>query len=328
MSSGIYKISNTQNEKIYIGSSRNVTGRIREHFSRLNKLNHKNSKLMQDYRECGKESFKSEIIEECPVDKLIQREDYWIKELDSMNQNKGYNMKDASQTVFNEEICNKISVKKIESWKNPKYREIRSRQSKEFMNNPIIKKFTSERTKKQWENIKIRNSIIKKLNSVKNKDKMSSIMKEKWKDPIYSSNVRTAVASEESRNKISIKCKERYKDPNYRNKMLNINNSLEMKKKRSENSINMWKDPKFKNEMTIKFQKNARNPERIRKIREAALKRWSNLEWKAKRVDKIREQFKNPETRKKLSLSTRNRWNNPEIREKMILAIKKSKSKI
>lgn len=38
----------------------------------------------------GYKNFKFEIIERCPLDKLDEREEYWIKEYDSLNT--GYNM--------------------------------------------------------------------------------------------------------------------------------------------------------------------------------------------------------------------------------------------
>lgn len=51
---GIYKITNTATNKVYIGSSINLNNRRREHFRRLEEGTHKNSKLQNSYNKHGK----------------------------------------------------------------------------------------------------------------------------------------------------------------------------------------------------------------------------------------------------------------------------------
>jgi group I intron endonuclease len=62
---GIYKIINTLNHRIYIGSSVNLKLRKARHFTNLTKGKHENSFLQNDFNKCGSENFKFEIILFC-----------------------------------------------------------------------------------------------------------------------------------------------------------------------------------------------------------------------------------------------------------------------
>ena len=69
---GIYKITNLQNNKIYIGQSLNIEQRWQRH------LNSKDeSAIHLAIQKYGKENFSFELIEECDRSLLDEREDYW-----------------------------------------------------------------------------------------------------------------------------------------------------------------------------------------------------------------------------------------------------------
>lgn len=87
--SGIYKIVNQTNGKIYIGQSKHLFIRRQEHFNALKKGRHPNSAMQKDYK--ANHIFRWEIIEFCNIDKLNEREHYWIEYYQSMSP-KGYNM--------------------------------------------------------------------------------------------------------------------------------------------------------------------------------------------------------------------------------------------
>ena len=91
--SGIYKITNQINGKIYIGRSVEIIPkRWTEHIkSSLNIGTISHSKIHDAIKENGLENFTFEILEEVPKDKLNEREKYWINfyETDKW----GYNMK-------------------------------------------------------------------------------------------------------------------------------------------------------------------------------------------------------------------------------------------
>lgn len=78
---GIYKITNTDNGKMYIGQSNDVIDRIRHHKSSLKYNRHENKKLQYSYNKHGEKAFKFELLEECLEDKLDEREIYWIAKL-------------------------------------------------------------------------------------------------------------------------------------------------------------------------------------------------------------------------------------------------------
>lgn len=90
--SGIYMILNTYNNKCYIGSTKNFSKRKYEHFNTLSKNKHHSSHLQKAYNKYGREKFVFVVLEECEVDKLIEREIFWIKLKNSINSDYGYNM--------------------------------------------------------------------------------------------------------------------------------------------------------------------------------------------------------------------------------------------
>lgn len=78
LKSGIYKIVNKLNGKIYIGSAVNLSNRKSSHFSKLRKNKHFNNHLQNSFNKYGKDNFEFIILEECNVENLIEREQYYI----------------------------------------------------------------------------------------------------------------------------------------------------------------------------------------------------------------------------------------------------------
>lgn len=92
MTIGIYKIENKINGKIYIGQSINIKARLRSHICSAYNQNKKNDYdlvIHKAIRKYGADNFSYEIIEECPKEKLNEREEYWIVYYDSYYN--GYN---------------------------------------------------------------------------------------------------------------------------------------------------------------------------------------------------------------------------------------------
>lgn len=79
--SGIYKISNLINKKIYIGSSCNLQKRKTSHFNNLLKNKHHSMYLQRAYNKYGKDSFIFEVIEFCTKESLKNREQFYIDNL-------------------------------------------------------------------------------------------------------------------------------------------------------------------------------------------------------------------------------------------------------
>lgn len=76
--SGVYKISNTLNEHFYIGSSKDSYGRWYNHRSALRANRHHSQYLQRAWSKYGEEAFKFEMIEECPKENLLEREQHYI----------------------------------------------------------------------------------------------------------------------------------------------------------------------------------------------------------------------------------------------------------
>lgn len=74
---GIYCIE--IGERIYIGSSQNISKRWNEHRKALEGGTHYNLKLLRSWRKYGPGEFA--IIEVCEMENLIEREQFWIDEL-------------------------------------------------------------------------------------------------------------------------------------------------------------------------------------------------------------------------------------------------------
>ena len=75
---GIYKITNIENQKCYIGQAANIADRWKQHIKRgVGAEAPTRNKLYPAMYELGPEQFTFEILEECDKSLLDSREDYW-----------------------------------------------------------------------------------------------------------------------------------------------------------------------------------------------------------------------------------------------------------
>lgn len=98
---GIYKIQNKINGKVYVGQSNDMARRWREHINSCKNENQKrnyNMIIHKAMRKYGIDNFSFEVLEECDIERLDEREQYWIAYLDSMNREKGYNLVSGGQS--------------------------------------------------------------------------------------------------------------------------------------------------------------------------------------------------------------------------------------
>lgn len=91
---GIYKITNLTNDKAYIGQSIRIKDRVNQHFR--NAFNSKTHTyeypLYRAIRKYGSENFKWEVLEECLVEELTEKESGWIKKYQTLSN--GYNQEE------------------------------------------------------------------------------------------------------------------------------------------------------------------------------------------------------------------------------------------
>ena len=92
MGCGIYKIINTKNNKIYVGSSVDIKKRREKHFWMLEKGIHDNKFLQSSYDRDGKENFVFEIVEMCDEKDLVEKENSYILENKTNDMDFGYNL--------------------------------------------------------------------------------------------------------------------------------------------------------------------------------------------------------------------------------------------
>lgn len=78
---GVYRVTCVPTGKCYIGSSHRIRIRWTQHKSRLRRSIHVSPHFQRAWNKHGEEAFSFEIIEKCPREVLIEREQYWVDHL-------------------------------------------------------------------------------------------------------------------------------------------------------------------------------------------------------------------------------------------------------
>lgn len=89
---GIYRIQNNINGKVYIGQSTDIKKRWKSHKRDLQKGEHPNPHLQKAWNLYGEKAFSFDVLEKCRAYKLNELERYYIKQYDSRNPSRGYNI--------------------------------------------------------------------------------------------------------------------------------------------------------------------------------------------------------------------------------------------
>ena len=87
---GIYKITNKINGHAYIGLSTNIEERWKQHQSLYNQNRESNKALYKAFQKYGIENFIFEVLEECSILELSEKEKYYIEKFNTYFN--GYNM--------------------------------------------------------------------------------------------------------------------------------------------------------------------------------------------------------------------------------------------
>ena len=114
MSSGIYKIENKLNGKVYIGSAVNFTKRFRCHISTLNSKKHKNDKLQKAWNKYGENNFNFILVLTCTVEELLMFEQIIINTFNSVTC--GYNIAPVAGNSFGTKHTEETKQKMKKAW--------------------------------------------------------------------------------------------------------------------------------------------------------------------------------------------------------------------
>ena len=179
MDSGkIYKVINEVNQKEYVGCTiYSLTKRLKEHFYRCLNTD-SNTKFCNSIRKYGVENFKIELIEECGIDKIYEREQFYINNLGTFEN--GLNTTTGGEGCLgykhSETIRKKISenTKNGNSHKNKTYEVLYGDRAEEEKNKRKLS------VKKGWENLTEeqraqREENIRKKSQAKSKIKIEVI---------------------------------------------------------------------------------------------------------------------------------------------------------
>lgn len=92
MKTGIYQILNLTNNKRYIGSSKKIENRWREHKTLLRTNKHHSQHLQASFNKYGLSNFEFSILEITTEELLQEKENYWCNLFNTHNSKYGYNV--------------------------------------------------------------------------------------------------------------------------------------------------------------------------------------------------------------------------------------------
>jgi len=170
--SGIYKIINKFNGRIYIGSAKRFIERWKSHTSSLRTQKHSNKFLQADFNKCGEDAFVFEVVEvtdgKTKEERLMIEESY-IKQYYDKGDN-CYNLCDRAVSRENiknknpEETKRKISSAAKIMWNDPEKAQNIRKAIKDALSEPGIAQRHQEGLIKSWQgNNKRREAASKRM---------------------------------------------------------------------------------------------------------------------------------------------------------------------
>ena len=209
--SGIYLILCSPTMKGYIGSSVNIERRLNHHKILLRDNRHWISYFQNSWNKYGESNFEFHIIEYCPKEKLIEREQFYLDIFQAVKY--GFNLNPIAASTLGykqtERTCKNNSKAKMKQFNDPIFREkynqmmaspeykerlmkglnspeskaLKLIKNKERYANPLERIKQSERIKATWQNPEIRKKRIAGLNRHDVITKNSERMKKRMENP-------------------------------------------------------------------------------------------------------------------------------------------------
>lgn len=150
---GIYKITNPKG-KVYIGQSINIEKRWNYYKSNYHNTVDKQNKLFNSFKKYGVDNHIFEVIEECTIEQLNEREIYWGELFNCIDIDTGLNLRElGKQGAWTDEAKAKLSQAHIGKHKHTD--ESKAKISAKLKGT----KYTEEQRQKCSENSGMRNKI-------------------------------------------------------------------------------------------------------------------------------------------------------------------------
>jgi group I intron endonuclease len=176
---GIYKITNVINKKCYVGSAVDIKRRLKRHLLDLQRNNHQNPKLQNEWIKYGEVNFQFEEIEKCERSLLIEKEQYYFNKL-----NPEYNIYPTAGSPLNYFVTDETKKKIATSHRGLKHsEETKIKISKAHKGKSFSKEHAKKialAAKKRYENKK-NHPMYGKKHSTASKKKMSESLKKLYK---------------------------------------------------------------------------------------------------------------------------------------------------
>lgn len=122
--SGIYKITNIENGKFYIGQSEDIRNRRNTHYAKLRANSHPNQHLQNAFNKYGEGVFYFEVLELCSIEELHNKEQLYLNKFVGSSQ--CYNVATDSSATFRGRLHTQESIDKM---KRPKSEETKKKMS-------------------------------------------------------------------------------------------------------------------------------------------------------------------------------------------------------
>ena len=186
LKSGIYKIINNSNNRIYIGSAKRFKERRQSHARHLRSGKHSNKYLQSDFNKCGEDKFEFHILEltEGTQEERRVREQFWIDQFHDKQEQCYNHRKDAlvMESSSIEELRKTQSQRTTELWQDPEYRANHEEKIREFTQTDEYRKKLSEATKAKWQNPEFQEKAKAIYQSEEFKQKASKNSRKLWED--------------------------------------------------------------------------------------------------------------------------------------------------